>query len=139
MNNKGKTTKISDGEPSELQMNREEMLELASVASGILVDWNKNLRDSDSWDGEFRDILDDSLMKTAARERTSRRGCPSNKLVAKILPYALRLGHPRCFGFIPSSPTWPGILADYMAAGFKHQCLHMARCKWSERSGTGCP
>ena len=25
---------------------------------------------------------------------------------------------PRCFGFIPSSPTWPSVLADFMAAGY---------------------
>lgn len=129
MNNKGKTTKISDGEPSELQMNREEMLELASVASGILVDWNKNLRDSDSWDGEFRDILDDSLMKPPPES-----GRPAEDVIkqvgSEILPYALRLGHPRCFGFIPSSPTWPGILADYMAAGF-----NINACTWLVASG----
>jgi glutamate/tyrosine decarboxylase-like PLP-dependent enzyme len=25
--------------------------------------------------------------------------------------------HPRFFAFVPSSPTWPGVLADFMAAG----------------------
>ena len=30
----------------------------------------------------------------------------------------MRLDHPRAFGFIPSEPTWPGVLADYLATGF---------------------
>ena len=35
-----------------------------------------------------------------------------------ILPYALRLDHPRCFGFVPSAPTWAGVVADFLAAGY---------------------
>ena len=129
MNNKGKTANIGDREPSELQMNRDDMLELASVASEILVDWFKNLPDNNSWDGEFRDILDDSLMKPPPES-----GRPAADVIkqvgSEILPYALRHAHPRCFGFIPSSPTWPGILADYMAAGF-----NINACTWLVSSG----
>ena len=36
----------------------------------------------------------------------------------EVLPFATRLDHPRCFAFIPSAPTWPGMLADFMAAGY---------------------
>ncbi|MCY4586683.1 MAG: pyridoxal-dependent decarboxylase [Bryobacterales bacterium] len=36
----------------------------------------------------------------------------------EILPVALRSDHPRSFAFIPCSPTWPGVLADFMAAGY---------------------
>ena len=35
-----------------------------------------------------------------------------------ILPLTLRLDHPRSFAFVPSEPTWPGVLADFMAAGY---------------------
>ena len=35
-----------------------------------------------------------------------------------ILPLALRSDHPRSFGFVSSAPTWPGVLADFLAAGF---------------------
>ena len=31
---------------------------------------------------------------------------------------AVQHDHPRFFGFIPSSPTWPGVLADFLAAGW---------------------
>ena len=26
--------------------------------------------------------------------------------------------HPQFFGFVPSSPTWPGAVADFLASGF---------------------
>ena len=48
----------------------------------------------------------------------------------QILPIAARIDHPRFFGFIPSSPTWPGILADFMVAGF-----HVNQCTWLISSG----
>ena len=48
----------------------------------------------------------------------------------EILPITLRLDHPRCFGFIPSSPTWPGVLADFMAAGY-----NINACTWLIASG----
>ena len=47
-----------------------------------------------------------------------------------ILPYATRLDHPRCFAFIPSAPTWPGVLADFMAAGY-----NVNQCTWLVASG----
>ena len=35
-----------------------------------------------------------------------------------ILSLTLRLDHPRSFAFVPTAPTWPGILADFIAAGY---------------------
>ncbi|MGH8136496.1 MAG: pyridoxal phosphate-dependent decarboxylase family protein, partial [Steroidobacteraceae bacterium] len=29
-----------------------------------------------------------------------------------------RVDHPRFFAFVPSAPTWPGVIADYLATGF---------------------
>ena len=47
-----------------------------------------------------------------------------------ILPLAIRNDHPRSFGFIPSSPTWPGVVADFMVAGFQ-----VNQCTWLTSSG----
>ena len=47
-----------------------------------------------------------------------------------ILNLTGRNEHPRFFGFIPSSPTWPGVLADFMASGF-----HVNQCTWLVASG----
>ncbi len=35
-----------------------------------------------------------------------------------MLPLAARVDHPRFFAFVPSAPTWPGVIADYLAAGY---------------------
>ncbi len=48
-----------------------------------------------------------------------------------MLPYGAQLDHPRFFGFVPSSPTWPGILADFLASGF-----NINTCSWLVSSGT---
>ena len=48
----------------------------------------------------------------------------------EILPLATRLDHPRSFAFVPSSPTWPGVLADFMAAGY-----NINACTWLVASG----
>ena len=50
--------------------------------------------------------------------------------VADILPLALRLDHPRSFGFVPSSTTWPGVVADFLAAGY-----NVNACNWLVASG----
>ena len=42
------------------------------------------------------------------------------RAVRDILPFALRRDHPREFGFVSSAPTWPGVLADYLAGGFNN-------------------
>jgi len=39
------------------------------------------------------------------------------QLVRDALSYGARVDHPRFLGFVPGSPTWPGILADFLAAG----------------------
>jgi len=38
--------------------------------------------------------------------------------VRDVLPVAARVDHPRFLAFVPSAPTWPGVIADYLAAGF---------------------
>ena len=52
--------------------------------------------------------------------------------VRRALRYAARLDHPRFFGFVPSSPTWPAVVAGFLAAGF-----NINSCTWLVSSGTG--
>ena len=40
------------------------------------------------------------------------------RAVRDVLPVAARVDHPRFLAFVPSAPTWPGVIADYLAAGF---------------------
>jgi aromatic-L-amino-acid/L-tryptophan decarboxylase len=39
------------------------------------------------------------------------------RLRADVLPFAARVDHPRFLAFVPGAGTWPGILADFLAAG----------------------
>ena len=107
----------------------EVMLNLARRAAELLVERIKNLPGEHAWDGEFRQELVDQLM-----EDPPEAGQPAIQVIERaardILPLAVRNDHPRFFGFIPSSPTWPGVVADFMAAGF-----HVNQCTWLTSSG----
>ena len=52
------------------------------------------------------------------------------QVAREILPLAARLDHPRFFGFVPVSPTWPSVLADFMAAAWT-----VNQCTWLTASG----
>ena len=115
--------------PDALRMSREAMLELARRAAELLVERAARLPAEHAWDGEFRQDLVDQLMEDPPES-----GRPALEVIERaardILPLAVRNDHPRFFGFIPSSPTWPGIVADFMAAGF-----HVNQCTWLTSSG----
>ena len=122
-------TNTLSGESDVLRMSREAMLELARRAAELLLERAERLPDEHAWDGEFRQDLVDQLMEDPPES-----GQPALQVIERaardILPLAIRNDHPRSFGFIPSSPTWPGIVADFMAAGF-----HVNQCTWLTSSG----
>ena len=113
----------------DLSLAPEEMLDLARRAAELLVERIQDLPDGSAWDGEFKQVLDHQLMAAPPEE-----GRPPMEVIEQaakgILPLAVRLDHPRCFGFIPSAPTWPGILADFLAAGY-----NVNACTWLVASG----
>ena len=105
------------------------MLDLARRTAELLVQRIQDLPDESAWDGEFKQTLGHQLMAPPPEE-----GRPPMEVIEQaareILPLAIRLDHPRCFGFIPSAPTWPGILADFLAAGY-----NINACTWLVASG----
>ncbi len=115
----------SDG----LRMPREAMLDLARRAAELVVERIERLPGEHAWDGEFRQDLVDQLLEDPPES-----GQPALQVIERavrdILPLAVRNDHPRFFGFIPSSPTWPSVVADFMAAGF-----HVNQCTWLTSSG----
>ena len=42
------------------------------------------------------------------------------QVAREVLPFAARLDHPRCFAFVPSSTTWPSVLADFITRIGRH-------------------
>jgi len=105
------------GAGTALQMTPELMLDLARKATEILVERIERLPGEDAWEGDFRQGLEEQLLENPPED-----GRPPaevlEQLAREVLPFATRLDHPRCFAFIPSSPTWPSVLADFIAAGY---------------------
>ena len=105
------------------------MLDLARRAAELLVERIEGLPKESAWEGDFQQILADRLMEDPPES-----GQPAAEVLERaareILPFALRLDHPRQFAFIPSSATWPGVIADFMAAGY-----NVNQCTWLTSSG----
>ena len=117
------------GARSELQMAPDLMLDLARQAAELLVGRIESLPGEDAWDGDFRRELMDRLLEDPPEE-----GRPAAEVIERVardvLPFGARVDHPRCFAFVPSSPTWPAILADFIAAGYNYNV-----CTWLAASG----
>jgi glutamate/tyrosine decarboxylase-like PLP-dependent enzyme len=117
--------------PGDLTMTPHAMRELAAKATEALVERITGLENEKAWDGEFRNMLEGQLGGPPPEA-----GLPAEDVLAlavqQVLPFAARLDHPRFLGFIPSSPTWPGVIADFLAAGF-----NINSCIWLVSSGTG--
>ncbi len=100
-----------------LQMAPEKMRELAHYVTEILIERIQRLPEEHVWEGDFKDALAHHL-----DEDPPETGQPAQEVIDRaarhVLNYTLRLDHPRSFGFVPTSPTWPGVLADFMASGF---------------------
>ena len=113
-----------------LRMTPEDMRRLADKATEALIDRLAGLSSERPWDGDFRDVLERQL-GTAPPEDGRSADEVLEQVLRDVLPYAARLDHPRFFGFVPSAPTWPGIVADYLSAGF-----NINSCTWLVSSGT---
>ena len=113
----------------DLRMSREQMLDLGQKALELVVERIESLPGENAWEGEFRQVLEDQLLEGPPED-----GRPAAEVIERAareaLPFALRLDHPRSFGFISSSPTWPGVVADFMAAGYQ-----INQCTWLVASG----
>ena len=100
-----------------LQMAPETMRELAHHVTEILIERIQRLPGERAWEGDFKDALAHQL-----DEDPPETGRPAREVIDRaaqdVLSNTLRLDHPRSFGFVPTCPTWPGVLADFMASGF---------------------
>ena len=112
-----------------LSMAPDLMLELARKAAELAVKRIDALPGEGAWDGEFRQLLAERLMEDPP-ESGQPAAAVMERAAQEILPFTLRVDHPRCFGFIPSSATWPGVLADFMAAAYQ-----VNQCTWLVASG----
>jgi glutamate/tyrosine decarboxylase-like PLP-dependent enzyme len=98
-------------------MSPEAMLDLARRAAELVVSRIDGLRDEPAWRGGTRSELEPLMQGPPPEDGTDAR-LVLERAVRDVLPYAARVDHPRFFAFVPSAPTWPGVLADFVAAGF---------------------
>ncbi|MEX2465469.1 MAG: aminotransferase class I/II-fold pyridoxal phosphate-dependent enzyme [Gemmatimonadota bacterium] len=110
------TPSREDMATSELSLDPERMLELASRVTRLTVDRIHRLPDEAAWKGATRRELDPSLAGPAPEHGRSPEEVVEH-VARDVLPFAARVDHPRFFAFVPSSATWPGVLADFMSAG----------------------
>ena len=113
-----------------LRMAPELMLALARRAAELLVERIEGLPKESAWEGDFQQILADKLMEDPPEHGRPTAEEVLERAAREILPFTLRLDHPRQFAFIPSAATWPGVLADFMAAGY-----NVNQCTWLTSSG----
>ena len=110
------TSRAEDGGRSELEMSPEQMMASAQRAAELVIERIQKLPEEPAWRGGSR-----SELEAIMREEPPEEGRPSHEVIERaaheILPIAGRVDHPRFFAFVPSSPAWPGVLADFMAAG----------------------
>ena len=111
---------MSEDRPVEaagLGMSAAEMQRLADAATRQIIERIATLRDDAPWRGATRAELE-PLLRGPAPEEGSDPVAVMERVVHDVLPVAARVDHPRFFAFVPSAPTWPGVIADYLAAGY---------------------
>jgi len=110
-------SKYIDADSSDLSMSAEAMQALAQRATHLIIARIEGLRDEAPWRGASRASLE-PLLREPPPEQGRDAFAVLERAVRDVLPVAARVDHPRFFAFVPSAPTWPGVIADYLAAGF---------------------
>jgi glutamate/tyrosine decarboxylase-like PLP-dependent enzyme len=104
-------------EDRKLVIDAEAMRTMGYRVVDALVDREAVLEDGPAWQGATRAQLEALLREPPPADGASFESI-LNQLTRDVLPWRARVDHPRFFAFVPGSPTWPGVLADFLAAGF---------------------
>ena len=99
-----------------LELDPETMRELGYRVVDLLVERTAGLGDARVWRGASRAEMESRLREAPPAGPT---GFDEilRRLEADVLPFTGHHDHPRFFGYIPSCPTWPGVLGDFIASG----------------------
>src|SRR5690606_3380369 len=116
-------------QPDTLDLEPDEMRRLGYRVVDLLVDRIASLDADRAWNGATRAELEPKLAEPPPAG-TRDFDALLDRLARDVLPFAGRIDHPRFFAFIPSCPTWPGILGDFIAAGY-----NVFQGTWLESAG----
>ncbi len=100
-----------------LDLSADDMRRLGHAATERLIARLVGLREDAPWRGASRAELE-SLLREPPPEQGLDPLAVLERAVQDVLPIAARVDHPRFFAFVPSAPTWPSVVADYLTAGF---------------------
>jgi glutamate/tyrosine decarboxylase-like PLP-dependent enzyme len=107
----------------------EEMRRLGYAVVDRIVDRWDTLAEGPPWRFAARTELE-PLLAGPPSEAAQDPEAILERVVRDVLSTAGRIDHPRFFAFIPSSPTWPSILGDFLATGF-----NIFQGTWLESAG----
>lgn len=107
------------------------MRQLGYQAVDALVDRWTALADDVPWEGgTYGELASGFGDGTAPPELGRPAQDVLREAVGGILPLAGRVDHPRFMAFVPSAPTWPSVVADFLSAGF-----NVFQGTWLESAG----
>lgn len=104
-------------DPDGLELDAVTMRQLGYRVIDLLVDRIADLDREPAWKPGDRAELE-RLLRREAPDRPIDFEAILASLTRDALPHGARVDHPRFFGFVPGSPTWPGILGDLIATGY---------------------
>ena len=117
------------GNGTGLELTSQDMIRLGYRVVDVVVERWVGLRDGPAWEGGTRRELE-PLLAEPAPEVGRDPDSVLDRALQDILPRAGRINHPRFFAFIPSSPTWPSVLGEFLATGF-----NIFQGTWLESAG----
>jgi aromatic-L-amino-acid decarboxylase len=103
-------------ETAGLDLDPETMRTLGYRVVDLLVDRIANLDESSAWRGASRAEMESRLREPPPETPTDWEELV-RRLEDDVLPFAGHHDHPRFFAYVPSAPTWPGVLGDFVASG----------------------
>jgi glutamate/tyrosine decarboxylase-like PLP-dependent enzyme len=93
------------------------MATMAEEVSRIVVDHLAGIRQQPAHRSRGRAELDAALLRGAPDAGTDFSSLMA-ELQREVFPYHAREPHPRFIGYVPSCPTFPGVMGDWLATGY---------------------
>jgi aromatic-L-amino-acid/L-tryptophan decarboxylase len=120
----------TDERADPLELDAETMRELGYRIVDLLVERTTTLEATRAWRGASRAEMESRLREPPPEQPTDFEEL-LRRLAADVLPFAGHHDHPRFFAYVPSCPTWPGILGDFLASG-----VNTFQGTWLQSAGT---